>query len=863
MMRRLSILLFITALVLASCGEKEPFPYSPAKWRTPVCFLNDWQKSLVDQNGELAYDFGPGPYAEPKTGISIGLKNEKLSRTKQTLYSAEVPIVSTRLEGTGAAVDLTAFALPDAGAVNPVSLGSRKGRIIRNKGFVGCIAWTIPEGEADPAFRNVAWGTGRPIQYGIVVRRGASKQVALGFCDGYRKKDKITRVMKLTVEGAGVQEIDLLKSGDRNQPQAFLFDGRDTNRDGVLTVDVSASNRTIDPNTLINVIWIFRKGFQIDMDALIAGRLTADAEVVVDCGAEPHLQDLPLRRDGVIAEFDGAGYTPVITIRTNRVLDYDSATGKVSTSGRPYLTAQPGPVDFRSDEKGYELEFPADTRRIDVVTYHAHHDFEEPAMPDLDAEMNAAIQHWEKDVDLPVKSIVVPDARIQALVSSAMRVLMQISDLVDGYPQFQPGPSVYRGFWASDGMWDADAALLLGDYRMADLTVKRYVEHQNSNGRIQIMSPSLLHRETSHYIWLVNRYASLTQDMEWLERNFEPMAKAVDHIKELRGMASADSTEPYYRLIPPGLTDGGIGGVNAEFGGVYWSLIGLKSAAESAEMLGRTEIAKDWWREFEDLKSVFLRAAERDMQVDSNGNRFLPMKMMQTGEIKYPQRGQAQLCQTVFPGKIFGLDQPFIKGLFDIYDDNMKQGLVLDTGWLKQGVWPFHAAHRALSELWLGRTEKAWNALFAYADHSAPTYLWVEEQHPKDVGTRVAGDRPQTNANAQFIRLMRHLLVLERGDDLYMLFGVPEKWIHPSAKLQLNEVPTMFGELMMRLHVSDDETSASLNAYLNPKPNVAGNYVISLKTLKARGYRLEGVSETPDVIRIPFAESVKLNFVKD
>ena len=53
------------------------YAYAPARWMTPICLVDDWQKSLVDDKGQLVYDFGPGPYARAKTVLSVRLANVK------------------------------------------------------------------------------------------------------------------------------------------------------------------------------------------------------------------------------------------------------------------------------------------------------------------------------------------------------------------------------------------------------------------------------------------------------------------------------------------------------------------------------------------------------------------------------------------------------------------------------------------------------------------------------------------------------------------------------------------------------------------------------------------------------------------
>ncbi|MFV1979959.1 MAG: hypothetical protein ACC655_02305, partial [Rhodothermia bacterium] len=49
------------------------FEFAPAWWMTPIGFVDDWQKTVVVNDGALAYDFGPGPYTKPTTTIRVGV----------------------------------------------------------------------------------------------------------------------------------------------------------------------------------------------------------------------------------------------------------------------------------------------------------------------------------------------------------------------------------------------------------------------------------------------------------------------------------------------------------------------------------------------------------------------------------------------------------------------------------------------------------------------------------------------------------------------------------------------------------------------------------------------------------------------
>jgi hypothetical protein len=76
---------------------------------------------------------------------------------------------------------------------------------------------------------------------------------------------------------------------------------------------------------------------------------------------------------------------------------------------------------------------------------------------------------------------------------------------------------------------------------------------------------------------------------------------------------------------------------------------------------------------------------------------------------------------------------------------------------------------------------------------------------------------PHNWASAEFIRLTRNLLVLERGSELHLLEGIPRPWLGPGAATELKNISTDFGPVSMRLEVAADGKAAHLS--LTPPEN--------------------------------------------
>ena len=189
------------------------------------------------------------------------------------------------------------------------------------------------------------------------------------------------------------------------------------------------------------------------------------------------------------------------------------------------------------------------------------------------------------------------------------------------------------------------------------------------------------------------------------------------------------------------------------------------------------------------------------------GNRFLPIRMIDNDEI-LPQRAQWAFLHAVFPGKVFAAHDSLVKGNMEMLRAAESEGLVLTTGWLDDGIWNYFGSFYAHAWLWVGQREKAIQTAYAFANHASPLLAWREEQRPVDRGPQMVGDMPHNWASAEFIRLVRHLLALERGDELHLLEGLPASWITPGATTKLRNVQTEFGPLSMELTVAADGRSA-------------------------------------------------------
>jgi hypothetical protein len=465
------------------------------------------------------------------------------------------------------------------------------------------------------------------------------------------------------------------------------------------------------------------------------------------------------------------------------------------------------------------------------------------------------VTYWETGTDIPYGHISVPDREIQNLIDASLRGIWQAREIKNGKTAFQVGPTCYRGLWVSDGSSLLETATMFDRGAAAREGVEYTLTFQKENGKFEIMDPTYW-KENGIVLWTCVRHAMLTQDKAWLKSVWPNLLKSVDFIRELRAMTLTNSLPLDDGLIPPGQIDGGLWGAEdkAEYTNVYWNLAGLKAMIQAAEWLGEKKDAKALQAEYGDFFATFQKAAERDMATDSFGNRYLPVPM-DPKHRSLPQRAQWAFCQSVYPGQIFSQDDPVAAGTMNMLHTTLQEGMVMGTGWAIDGLWTYFAGFYGHACLWMGESRRAYESLYAFANHASPVYNWREEHSPRDLTpSKYVGDMPHNWASALFAGLAVHLLALDRGIELHLLEGIPPEWRRAGMKTSLKDIATPFGKLSFIFQVNAQGTEATLTVDALSDPSCKGIHVhpgdwgtvdgVSTPTLKLDAKKSNTVSIT-------------------
>ena len=785
------------------------FRFAPLSWQTAICLPDDWQKTLVGKDGSLLYDY-PGNYAGFGTRIMFTLPGET-QWIKQELASPRVPIVRTFQRNGNVEIVEETFALAP-----PLAPPRREaGRFLqRVDSQVAQPGWAAPPAGSDPAFANIALGSGHSIQYRFKAGKAASYTVVFGLCEGYHAKPG-QRILVLQVEGKSLRTVDLVAEKGRNQPEVYAFPARDENGDGWINLAVAAATNSPDKNTILNTLWVFAGSYVPPKEQLLAGRTIRPPLAHIDCGADS-VPDQPPRHDVTLVRLRNTGanaarLAPALAIESASPINLDAFRQRLRVGGWTSLACSRSIVAMEKVGGRAVLHFPETVIRphaeetLAFIVARGSNAADVPVdLAHAESLRRNAERFWQT-ASLPYDHIEIPDAGVQALLDSSIRNIYQAREIKKGLPAFQVGPTCYRGLWVVDGSFLLEAITYLGRADETRNGVKYLMSFQRDDGGFMLMDAHW--KETGIALWAITRHARLTGDKEWLREAWPSVERGFAFIRKMRGMPAPEA--PNARLIPDGFSDGGLADKVPEYTNIYWTMAGLRAAIEAARWLGKTEEAADWQKEYDSFLRRFRRAAERDTRTDAHGNHYVPIRMRFDEKIP-PQKAQWAFLHSIFPGKVFAANDPLVQGNMAMLSAVENQGLVQDTGWLKDGIWTYFGSFYGHAWLWLGEGDKAARTLYAFGNHASPLLAWREEQMPVGQGDQVVGDMPHNWASAEFIRLVRHSLILERGNELHLFEGVPAKWARPGAVTRVRDIATEFGPISFEFRVAKNGTSGIL-----------------------------------------------------
>ncbi|MHC4309829.1 MAG: hypothetical protein ACYSSN_07790 [Planctomycetota bacterium] len=777
--------------------QKLDFRYAPSRWQACIGLPDDPHKSIVGSDGGLYYDYGGGNFYSFGTRILADLETQGTkSKIEQSLWHPRIPIVVTEQKIGGLTLRQEAW----AGAPYSESVSQWSPR------------------RADYFWLKMINNSARPQNGRIVLqidakdgfvinnsktrlfKRGNPKKtfcVLSPACSAFSPPD----LSKNYVSKTGI-EVDRSPGISRNWAQPNIACDPHFRDVMVGYARPLVFKYRAEPNKKYRLAfgliegWHAKAGVRL-LEIRVEGKVVRSVDLIAEYGKNTPVVFLfdaqDLNGNGVI---EMGVYSPEGVEDKNTILSglwvFDA---KAAVNQKEVLA---GNLDKRALAVMYprnvsstikllfeEKQLAPDQEYGALITfYQGDQASVQTGEKQAKRERDRAIKYWQ-NIDLPYDRMTVPDPAVQGLLDSCIRNIYQARELRNGQPAFQVGPTCYRGTWAADGPFILESITYLGRGKETRAGLQLQVDKDEGPGGVKFSKKSGLR------LWMIWRHAQLTGDWNWLENMWPIVDQNVNQIIKYRRMTRDDPTQVNYGLMPPGFGDAG-----------------LRAAIEMAEKLNK-QVRSKWQTEYLDYWRVFDKARNRDKLPDSFGNIYVPVTM-KGEQVQLPQRGAWAFLQSIFPGRIFEPDDKLMLGTLSMLDSNQQEGLIYGTGWLPDGIWNYAASFYGHAHIWLDHGKKAAATLYAFGNHACPLLCWREEQNPQGQKENQVGDMPHNWASAEFIRIVRHLLILERGDELHLLHGLPHAWTRPGNKTKMLDIPTSYGPLSLTLEMAEKGDSATI-----------------------------------------------------
>jgi hypothetical protein len=415
--------------------------------------------------------------------------------------------------------------------------------------------------------------------------------------------------------------------------------------------------------------------------------------------------------------------------------------------------------------------------------------------------------------------LVLPD---QALADAFARCKTHLL-LADDGDYITPGPMTYHHYWFRDSAYMVTALDRLGLHADAARKLADYPKRQRDDGFF--LSQPGEWDAAGQGIWTLAEHARLTGDREFLIRMYEPIVKCAEWIVNTRKLATAAG--PTKGMLPPGFSAEHFGPNDYYYWDDFWGAAGLRDAAWAAETLSLNAAAGRFERESEQFLAD-IRASLQTIEPRLGG------PLMPTGPLRRFDCAAIGSVAALYPLRLLDPFDPLIENTLDALQERHFHEHGFFQQMIHSGINMYLTLHVAHCRVFR-REARAWPMIRYVLAKATSAGTWPEAIHVKTDGGCM-GDGMHLWAAADFLLILRDLLLFEEGDRLVLTPTPPLDWAEWGSRLEVRGAPTYFGEVSFRIEGFADEVALELDArWRNPPQRIEWNLPFTVETARVDG----------------------------
>ena len=297
-------------------------------------------------------------------------------------------------------------------------------------------------------------------------------------------------------------------------------------------------------------------------------------------------------------------------------------------------------------------------------------------------------------------------------------------------------------------------------------------------------------------------YPQKRGNREFLHQIYPALARGARWIERKRRQTSR-APSAHHGLLPAGLSAEHLGPPDFYFWDNFWGVEGLRGARLAARIVGNTA-DEEWFRRhsqayWQDIEQSLKGSGTED------GLAVLPASPYR----RLDSSAIGSLC-AVCPLKLIQASDPRVVNTLD----RLQECCSIGDGFFQQnfhsGLNCYLSAHMAQCYLAAGNP-RALKIIRSLLEHATGTYTWPEALHPHTQG-ECMGEGHHGWAAAEWILLLRNLLLFEQGENLCLTRLFQAENLRPGSRLAVASAPSYFGPVSVDIRAGKKEIRLTLKA---------------------------------------------------
>ncbi len=356
----------------------------------------------------------------------------------------------------------------------------------------------------------------------------------------------------------------------------------------------------------------------------------------------------------------------------------------------------------------------------------------------------------------------------------------------------------YHAFWLRDGSHIMNAYDDTGHLNLVRQSLPFFMRFQKPDGLF--ISQSGQYNGWGQALWTFGRYYQFSHDRAYVRSVFPAVLRAVhwlEHAREgdpLQIMPARNPHDDEFHVTAH------VTGHN------FWALIGLKEAIVLAKAAATEADVQEFQQDYDSYHQVLFRLLDK---IGAKDGDYIPPGIDIAGGQDWGN------LNVLYPEMLVSPNNPLVTGTLRHVRKEYAEGLMTYAGLLHDYI----GFKNTETELIIEEQQQAIKDLYAELVHTESTHAgwevgplpWATRDFTNDLA-------PHGWFAADYVALLRNMLVREQGHNLHLLSALSLDWTKPGDTIKVSNAPTEFGRMGMECKFTRSGVRIDLETDFQQKP---------------------------------------------